>query len=37
MPDLTRRQLALVVAVALAAITLAVGIYGLVTGPPKGS
>ncbi len=33
MPDLTRRQLALVVAAALAAITLAVGIYGLINGP----
>lgn len=33
MPDLTGRQLALVVAAALAAITLAVGIYGLLTGP----
>src|SRR5690348_11304424 len=34
MPDLTRRHLALVVATVLAVSTLAVGIYGLVTGPP---
>lgn len=33
MPDLTRRQLVLVATAALAVITLAVGIYGLVTGP----
>lgn len=35
MPELTRRQLALVVAGILATLTLAVGIYGLVTGPQR--
>ena len=33
MPELTRRQLALIVAAILATLTLAVGIYGLLTGP----
>lgn len=33
MPDLTRRQLALVIGAALAVVTLAVGVYGLATGP----
>jgi len=33
MPELTRRQLALIVAAVLALLTLAVGIYGLMTGP----
>ena len=33
MPELTRRQIALVLGGALAALTLAIGIYGLITGP----
>jgi hypothetical protein len=36
MPDLTRRQLALIIGAALAVITLAVGVYGLATGPGHG-
>lgn len=33
MPELTRRQIALVLGGALAVLTLAIGIYGLITGP----
>lgn len=33
MPELTRRQIALVLGAALAVLTLAIGIYGLITGP----
>lgn len=33
MPDLTGRQIALVLGAALAVLTLAVGIYGIITGP----
>lgn len=36
MPDLTRRQVALLLGAAFAVLTLVVGIYGLVTGPHGG-
>lgn len=35
MPDLTWRQIAVILSVVLAVLTFAVGVYGLVTGPPE--
>jgi hypothetical protein len=37
MPDLTRRQIALILGAAFAVLTLVIGVYGIATGPNEGA